>query len=106
MFSGGIGERSEALRSFIGSKVQCLGYAGVDISKNSAADTSHQEETVVDIGLDVGTNQREGHRLLVVRTDEQVTSFLSVGADTDDCTVGNGEAMRRFSFHRESLVYL
>jgi acetate kinase len=70
VFSGGIGERSDYLRSFIGDKVQCLGYVGVDPTKN-AAKASDQEEIVLDIGLDVG-NSTSGHRMLVVHTDEQV----------------------------------
>ncbi|KAI9570496.1 Acetokinase family-domain-containing protein [Boletus coccyginus] len=64
VFAGGIGERSQALRSAIGEAVNCLGYSPIDERVNQELD--RREGTVIDIGKHEG-----GKRLLVCRTDEQ-----------------------------------
>ncbi|KAL0954570.1 hypothetical protein HGRIS_003530 [Hohenbuehelia grisea] len=66
VFAGGIGERSEPLRARIGEQVKCLGFAGLDGSKNEAVDTV--DGSVVDIGQG-GSQER---KILVCRTDEQL----------------------------------
>ena len=65
VFAGGIGERSQALRSAIGEAVNCLGYSPIDERVNQELDRC--EGTVIDIGKHEG-----GKRLLVCRTDEQL----------------------------------
>ncbi|KAF8442383.1 Acetokinase family-domain-containing protein [Boletus edulis BED1] len=64
VFAGGIGERSQDLRSAIGEAVNCLGYSAIDEHVNQGLE--HHEGSVVDIGKDEG-----GNRMLVCRTDEQ-----------------------------------
>lgn len=64
VFAGGIGERSQELRSAIGEAVSSLGYTAIDEHVNQ--ELEHFEGTVVDIGKDDG-----GKRMLVCRTDEQ-----------------------------------
>ncbi|KAF8135019.1 acetate and butyrate kinase [Boletus edulis] len=64
VFAGGIGERSQDLRSAIGEAVNCLGYSAIDEHVNQGLE--HHEGSVVDIGKDDG-----GNRMLVCRTDEQ-----------------------------------
>jgi acetate kinase len=68
VFSGGIGERSVALRKVVGDSVRCLGFANVDAEKNSNA---NEGETVVDIG--VRTEGKQDGKILVCRTDEQAS---------------------------------
>jgi acetate kinase len=71
VFSGGIGERSKELREVVGKKVGCLGFASVDDDANRSV---HGKEGVV---LDIGAKGKEGDaetkRILVCRTDEQVS---------------------------------
>ena len=67
VFSGGIGEHSVPLRKAVGDAVRCLGFAKVDMDKNS---NSNGGETVVDISVRDGT---EGRRILVCKTDEQAS---------------------------------
>jgi acetate kinase len=64
VFAGGIGEKSKELRSAIGERVKCLGFAGVDEGRNERV--GKENGIVVDIGLD------GGKKLLVCRTDEQL----------------------------------
>lgn len=64
VFSGGIGERSQELRSAIGKAVNNLGYSAIDEHANEELD--QHEGTVIDIGKHDG-----GKRMLVCRTDEQ-----------------------------------
>lgn len=64
VFAGGIGERSQELRSAIGEAVNTLGYSAIDERVNQ--ELEHHEGTVIDIG-----KHGEGKRMLVCRTDEQ-----------------------------------
>ncbi|KAF7327424.1 putative acetate kinase [Mycena kentingensis (nom. inval.)] len=64
VFSGGIGERSAALRAVVGKRVECLGFAGVDGERNETVE--EKEGVVVDVGGD------GSKRVLVCRTDEQL----------------------------------
>lgn len=64
VFSGGIGERSQELRSAVGKAVNNLGYSAIDEHANEELD--QHEGTVIDIGKHDG-----GKRMLVCRTDEQ-----------------------------------
>jgi acetate kinase len=74
VFAGGIGERSKELRAVIGEKVQCLGFAGVDESKNEGLDA--RDGVVFDISLSKG--EGNGKRLFVCRTDEQVRTLFTI----------------------------
>ncbi|KAF7312099.1 putative acetate kinase [Mycena indigotica] len=80
VFSGGIGERSQELRAFIGQKVECLGFTRVDQAKNENVD--EKTEVVVDISASPGPKA-----VLVCRTDEQlemaqhVTNLISMLGD-------------------------
>ncbi|KAF8553970.1 acetate and butyrate kinase [Imleria badia] len=64
VFAGGIGERSQELRSAIGEAVNSLGYSAIDERMNQ--ELEHHEGTVIDVGKHDG-----GKRMLVCRTDEQ-----------------------------------
>ncbi|KAH7927913.1 acetate kinase [Leucogyrophana mollusca] len=64
VFAGGVGEKSEQLRSAIGEAVGCLGFAAVDEGRNRKVSTG--DEVVADVGREGG-----GKRLLVCKTDEQ-----------------------------------
>lgn len=76
MFSGGIGERSKEVRQVIGRKMACLGFEVVDAEKNEKMDTL--EGVVVDLGAGrpdgEGVGEGKGKKLLVCRTDEQVSN--------------------------------
>ena len=67
VFSGGVGEKSNILRQVIGTKVECLGYVGIDPERNQ----SPGEGIVVDIGKRDGDTETS-RKILVCRTDEQV----------------------------------
>ena len=71
VFAGGIGERSEQLRSVVARKVVCLGYSNIDEGRNARVEEG--EAKVIDITDD---ERRERARILVVRTDEQVRVFF------------------------------
>lgn len=71
VFSGGIGERSKELRAVIGERVQCLGFARIDESKNEDLDGA--DGVVFDISLG-----EEEKKILVCRTDEQVRLFVHI----------------------------
>lgn len=68
VFSGGIGERSVALRRRVGEKIRCLGYRKVDEDLNNRI--ARQDGDVNEISQD---NEGGKRRILVVRTDEQVS---------------------------------
>jgi acetate kinase len=80
VFAAGIGERSKELREAIGGKVKCLGFAGVDPEKNAAVDGNNG--VVIDVGAPVATgvdSEPTAKRILVCRTDEQVSIVISAG---------------------------
>ena len=70
VFAGGIGERSVELRTAVVARAACLGFA-LNEAANAAVDAT--EGVVVDVGA-----SRDGHRVLVCRTDEQVSFSLSI----------------------------
>lgn len=65
VFSGGIGERGTELRQTVVDKMGCIGFK-MDEGKNEEVD--RQDGAVVDIGVN-----KQNHRVLVCRTDEQVS---------------------------------
>ncbi|KAL1723884.1 Acetokinase family-domain-containing protein [Schizophyllum commune] len=71
VFSGGIGEKSQKLRKVLCDRIACLGFGPMSKEKNAKVD--EKAGAVVDIGEEE-TGKR---RLLVCRTDEQV-SCMSV----------------------------
>lgn len=64
VFAGGIGERSQELRSAVGEAVNSLGYSTIDEQVNQ--ELGQYAGTVIDIGKHDG-----GKHMLVCRTDEQ-----------------------------------
>jgi acetate kinase len=77
VFAGGIGERSVELRERVGRAVQCLGYVAVQDDLNASVDG--QEGPVLDLGN--ASDARPGHRgkrVLVCRTDEQVSRLSAL----------------------------
>lgn len=66
VFAGGIGEKSVDLRRIVGERVECLGFAPVDLQRNVAVG---QADVVCDISIDEG---KKGKRIYVCKTDEQV----------------------------------
>lgn len=76
VFAGGIGEKSAELREAVTERVECLGFA---IDPKANREVEGTEGAVVDIG-----KHSEGRRVLVCRTDEQVsiqTALVSNDAD-------------------------
>jgi acetate kinase len=69
VFSGGIGEKSVELRQTVVEKMTCLGFVLHD-SNNAGVD--EQDGGVIDIG-----QSNDGHRVLVCRTDEQVSDIYA-----------------------------
>lgn len=65
VFAGGVGERSAELRRAVGEVAVCLGFAGIDETKNSQV--NEEEGIIVDIGC-----SDERKRMLVCHTDEQL----------------------------------
>ena len=64
VFSGGIGEKGIELRETVIDKMGCIGFK-LDQAKNASVDK--EDGVVVDVGLN-----KQDHRVLVCRTDEQV----------------------------------
>lgn len=71
VFAGGIGERSAMLRKAIVEKVRCLGVPPVDEGANERGFGDEEGKNVVDV-----SGGREGPRVLVCQTDEQVSPFF------------------------------
>ncbi len=103
VFSGGIGERSKEIRQVIGGKMACLGFEAVDAEKNEKMDAL--EGVVVDLGAGradgEGVVEGKGKKLLVCRTDEQVSrSGVRCGVVSDAdvgfprCLAGDGPRVR------------
>ncbi|KAF9533737.1 Acetokinase family-domain-containing protein [Crepidotus variabilis] len=65
VFSGGIGERSVALRDRIGEKIRCLGYQDVDRDRNGKVAASDGAVSEISTGV-------SRRKILVVKTDEQL----------------------------------
>lgn len=81
VFSGGIGERSVELRDTVVGRMKCLGFE-LDDAEN--AGVGEQEGEVIEIGV-----SRDNHRVLVCRTDEQVSTnstILFVSPLTKNCS--------------------
>ena len=75
VFAGGVGERSKELREVIAGKIRCLGFSALDPRKN--AGVSEENKVVVDVGVNVTTEgDVRGKKILLCRTDEQVSSWL------------------------------
>ncbi|KAI0749596.1 acetate and butyrate kinase [Daedaleopsis nitida] len=74
VFAGGIGERSVELREAVVAKTTCLGFA-LDREANGRVDG---DESVV---VNVGTS-RDGKRVLVCRTDEQLEMAKECALDS------------------------
>jgi len=72
VFAGGIGEKSERLRSEVVSQVGCLGF-GIDEGRNN----QRMEGVVTDVSADLAG----GRRVLVCRTDEQFEMARSCAED-------------------------
>lgn len=69
VFAGGIGEKSSELRRAVTRRAACLGFA-LDEERNEAA--GDKEGVVVDVGAEEKeARSKDGHRVLVCRTDEQ-----------------------------------
>lgn len=67
VFAGGIGEKSALIRRVLTEKCACLGF-GIDQGKNEKG--PEEEETVLDV-----SKGKDGPRVLVVQTNEQVSFF-------------------------------
>lgn len=88
VFSGGIGERSVELRDTVVGRMKCLGFQ-LDDAEN--AGVGEQEGEVVEIGVG-----RDNHRVLVCRTDEQVSTNPTIlfAPVLTNVVVGDGARMR------------
>ena len=81
VFSGGIGEKGVELRETVIEKMGCIGFK-LDEAMNTNVDK--EDGVVVDIGLN-----KQDHRVLVCRTDEQVRTF-STSSEISLLTVLSG----------------
>lgn len=79
VFAGGIGEKSDVLRSRVVQQCACLGFA-VDEQRNASA--ADADGVVTDVGARTGADGVK-HRVLVVRTDEQLEMARATAADAE-----------------------
>ena len=70
MFAGGIGEKSDRLRAAVIEQVSCLGFGPVDKEANETRvnEELDDDHAVIEIAP---SSKKEGHRVLVCKTDEQ-----------------------------------
>lgn len=73
VFAGGIGEKSDVLRSAVVEQVRCLGFGPVDKDANEqrVAKELDDDHAVIEIVPESTAKKGGGHRVLVCKTDEQ-----------------------------------
>ena len=71
VFAGGIGEHGAELRRIVAQRVRCLGYCKVDGERNENA--GRWRGDVVDISVPKAEEISRPGKILVCRTDEQVS---------------------------------
>lgn len=80
VFAGGIGERSGRLRAAVVEQCACLGFAIDDDRNDADADAADPAAVVWEVGRPVERDGRT-HRVLVVRTDEQLEMAHAAAED-------------------------